>query len=82
MTTVTLLVPDMTCRHCVRTVTAALRDVAGVRLVQADARTTRVTLHGEPVVTDVMTALEAAGFPGTVLSACEERGQVVQPPGS
>ena len=44
MTTVTLLVPDMTCRHCVRTVTAALRDVAGVQLVQADARTTTVKL--------------------------------------
>ena len=80
MTTVTLLVPDMTCRHCVRTVTAALRDVAGVQLVQADARTTTVKLLGEPVVTDVMTALQAAGFPGTVLSAREERREVVQPP--
>jgi copper chaperone CopZ len=75
VTTVTLLVPDMTCRHCVRTVTAALRDVAGVQLVAADARTTRVELHGEPVVTDVITALEAVGFPGTVLSAREETGR-------
>jgi hypothetical protein len=33
----TVLVPGMTCRHCVRKVTAALRDVAGVALVQADA---------------------------------------------
>ena len=36
MCTVTLLVPGMTCRHCVRTVTAALRDVPGVTRVQAD----------------------------------------------
>ena len=83
MTTVTLLVPDMTCRHCVRTVTAALRDVPGVELVQADARATTVLLCGEPAVTDVLAALEAAGFPGTVVpSAGEEREQVVDAAGS
>ena len=71
MTTVTLLVPEMTCRHCVRTVTSVLRDIAGVQLVQADARTTTVVLYGEPAVTDVLAALEAAGFPGTVLSVPE-----------
>lgn len=62
-----LKVPGMTCRHCVRTVTAALRDVPGVELVQADARATTVVLSGEPLATDVLAALKAAGFPGTVV---------------
>jgi copper chaperone CopZ len=67
MSTVTLRVPGMTCRHCVRTVTAALRDVPGVQLVQADLTTSTVVLHGEPAVTDVLAALDRARFPGTVL---------------
>jgi len=56
----TLVVPKMTCRHCVRTVTAALRDVPGVELVQADARAATVVLRGEPAVTDVLAVRQAA----------------------
>ena len=67
MSTVALLVPGMTCRHCVRKVTAALRDVAGVALVQADVRTTTVVLHGDAAVAEVLSALDGAGFPGTVI---------------
>ena len=66
MGTLTLLVPGMSCRHCVRKVTAALRDVPGVQLVQADLTTTTVVLHGAPTVADVVAALDRAGFPGTV----------------
>jgi copper chaperone len=69
MSTLTLLVPDMTCRHCVRKVTAALRDVAGVQLVQADLTTTSVVLRGDPTVADVLAALDLAGFPGTAMPA-------------
>ena len=68
MSTLTLLVPGMTCRHCVRKVTAALRDVPGVQLVQADLTTSTVVLDGDPTVVDVLAALESAGFPGTVVS--------------
>jgi copper chaperone CopZ len=71
----TLLVPEMTCRQCVRTVTAALRDVPGVELVQADARATTVVLFGEPVLTDVLAALKAAGFPGTVVPSASDQGE-------
>ena len=67
MSTLTLLVPGMTCRHCVRKVTAALRDVPGVQLVQADLTTGTVVLHGDPMAPDVLTALDRAGFPGTVV---------------
>ena len=72
MTTMTLLVPRMTCRSCVRTVTAALRDVAGVALVQADLRTTTVVLHGDAAVVEVLAALDSAGFPGTVVPVASE----------
>lgn len=68
MSTLTLLVPGMTCRHCVRKVTAALRDVPGVQLVLADLTTTRVVLHGDPTVAEVLAALDSARFPGTVVS--------------
>lgn len=73
MTKMSLLVPGMTCRHCVRTVTAALRDVPGVELVQADVRSTTVVLCGGPAVADVLTALEAAGYRGTVVSSRGEQ---------
>lgn len=69
MITLTLLVPGMTCRHCVRKVTAVLRDVPGVQLVQADLTTATVVLRGEATVTGVLAALDETGFPATVLPA-------------
>jgi copper chaperone CopZ len=68
VSTLTVLVPGMTCRHCVRKVTAVLRDVPGVQLVQADLTTGTVVLRGDPTVSDVLAALDRAGFPGTVVS--------------
>ena len=67
-----LLVPGMTCPRCVRKVTAALRDVAGVALVQADVRTTTVVLHGDAAVAEVLDALDRAGFPGTLIPPAAE----------
>jgi copper chaperone len=67
VSTVALLVPGMTCAHCVRKVTAALRDVDGVALVEADVRTTTVVLHGDAAVAEVLAALDGAGFPGIVI---------------
>jgi copper chaperone CopZ len=58
----------MTCRHCVREVTAVLRDVPGVQLVQADLTTCTVMLRGDPTASDILGALDRAGFPGTVVS--------------
>lgn len=68
MRTLKVSVPAMTCRHCVRSVTARLRDVPGVRLVVADAGRAVVELRGTVVDADVLTALEDCGFPGVVLS--------------
>lgn len=47
MGTVTLTVPTMRCRHGVRVVTARLRDLAGVELVQADARSGHLMVSGD-----------------------------------
>ena len=52
-----LLVGGMGCRHCVREVTARLRDVPGVERVVADASTNRVRLTGSMSRTDVLAAL-------------------------
>jgi copper chaperone len=77
--TVTVLVPAMTCRHCVRTVTASLRDVAGVERVEADARTRTVTVRGRTSPAAVLAALAGCGFPGRVLDGGASTGDV--PPG-
>lgn len=59
-------VPSMTCRHCVRAVTAHLRDVEGVHTVEADAVAARVVVWGTMSTADVLLALTACGFPGGV----------------
>jgi copper chaperone len=73
--TVTVLVPAMTCRHCVRTVTASLRDVAGVERVEADARTRTVTVRGGTSPAAVLAALTGCGFPGRVLDGGVSDGE-------
>lgn len=57
-----LLVGGMGCRHCVREVTARLRDVPGVERVVADASTNRVLLTGAMSRSDVMGALSETTF--------------------
>ncbi|MDQ2748243.1 MAG: heavy-metal-associated domain-containing protein [Actinomycetota bacterium] len=63
METLTVVVPTMTCRHCVRAVTAALRDVAGVHTIHADPGTATVTLRGSMTAQDVTRALLDCGYP-------------------
>jgi copper chaperone CopZ len=50
-------VDGMSCRHCVRDVTARLRDVNGVETVSADATSGLVILTGTMTDTDVLAAL-------------------------
>ena len=45
MAQVTLTVPDISCEHCVRTVTDALQPLEGVRRVQVDIPTQRVRVE-------------------------------------
>ncbi len=59
---VELIVTGMGCRHCVRDVTARLRDVVGVRTVVANARTSRVWLGGTMSAADVTSALAGTEY--------------------
>ena len=73
MSTLTLLVPGMTCRHCVRKVTAALRDVPGVQLVQADLTTATVVLRGDPRSPRSSLPSTRPASPGRVAAGADER---------
>jgi copper chaperone CopZ len=55
-----LFVGGMSCRRCVREVTARLRDVPGVETVVADAERSEVRLSGAMTTADVL-----AAFTGT-----------------
>jgi len=55
-----LLVDGMSCRRCVREVTARLRDVPGVETVSANPRDCTVRLSGSMQLSDVL-----AAFAGT-----------------
>jgi copper chaperone len=54
---VEMQVPGMTCRHCVRAVTARLRDLPGVLAVEADAENARLVVHGDVTADQVREAV-------------------------
>jgi copper chaperone CopZ len=62
MSNLQLSVPGMTCQHCVRTVSAALSDVANVTAVHVDLETKLVTVSGEPDEPAVRAAVAEAGY--------------------
>lgn len=57
-----VMVDSMRCRHCVRDVTARLRDVPGVVTVVADAASSMVELEGTMSVADVEAALQHTSY--------------------
>lgn len=59
---VTLYVGGMSCRQCVREVTARLRDVPGVVVVTADASQERVVLTGSMSGDLVLDALAGTAY--------------------
>lgn len=62
MRDLTLTVDGMGCRHCVREVTALLRDVPGVRTIAADMSTCTVKLAGSMSDADVIAALAGTTY--------------------
>jgi len=48
----TVVVPNISCGHCVSTIEREVGDVPGVRDVKADANTRRVTVSWDPETTD------------------------------
>lgn len=57
-----LTVAGMTCRRCVREVTARLRDVDGVAQVAADVRRSVVRVSGSMTEAAVLTAFDGTPY--------------------
>jgi copper chaperone CopZ len=62
VTVVEMQVSGMTCRHCVRAVTARLRDLPGVVAVEADAGHARLVVHGDVTAEEVRAAVDDVSF--------------------
>jgi copper chaperone len=63
MSRLTLRVPDMSCGHCVSSVSAAVRGLPGVTAVRVDLESKLVEVDGDGVdVSPVEEAIRAAGY--------------------
>ena len=62
MSELTLYVGGMSCRRCVREVTARLRDVTGVETVTADSVRSLVRVSGSMRALDVLHALAGTTY--------------------
>lgn len=51
MSVVTFKIPNISCGHCVHTITMELGDMEGVRSVEADAQTKLTRIEYEPPAT-------------------------------
>ncbi len=56
------VVPDMTCGHCVKTITAAVHEVAPDAPVSAVTAKHRVTVEGVDDAAAIEAAIAAAGY--------------------
>jgi copper chaperone len=65
--TVTLSIPNISCGHCVMTITRETKDLPGVVKVEGDqqAKTATYTLENEAALTNVKTTLAEIGYPAT-----------------
>lgn len=52
MSTVTYSIPNISCNHCVHTITMELKDMAGVSSVEADMLSKHATITFEPPATE------------------------------
>jgi copper chaperone CopZ len=68
----TLRVNGMSCRRCVREVTARLRDVPGVETVSANAGTSTVRLNGLMTAADVLRAFDGTTYQPRVVANSDE----------
>jgi copper chaperone CopZ len=73
MAVITLHVPDMRCRRCVRSVTARLRDLPGVVTVEANATTGELVVHGDVTEGQVRDALADVPLPSNAADRDRER---------
>jgi copper chaperone CopZ len=50
--TVTYSIPNISCNHCVHTITTEVSDLEGVQSVVADAQTRKATIRFDPPATE------------------------------
>ena len=71
-----LFVDGMSCRRCVREVTARLRDVPGVETVSANPGDRRVRLSGSMQLRDVLAAFTGTTYrPQVVVARSDDRDE-------
>lgn len=61
-----LTVKDMTCNHCVSTVTKTLKAVDPAATVDVNLETKRVKVESQKPLAELTAALQEAGYPATV----------------
>lgn len=71
MSTHTISIPDMTCGHCVASVTTVVRSVPSTDACTVDLARKRaqVTLRDDAQLPEVLRQLAEAGYPGTPVVA-------------
>lgn len=62
MTTRTYSVPQISCDHCVNAITSEVSKLSGVSGVTVDIATKTVTVVGEAPDTDIVAAIDEAGY--------------------
>lgn len=62
-------VPAMTCRHCVRAISAQVHDVDGVVALEADTTSRTIHVQGVADPEAVLSAIAAAGYDALVVSS-------------
>ena len=61
MSEIKLNITGMTCEHCVRAVTKALKDVPGVTDVEVNLQPGSAVVHGEMDPTELISAVTSEG---------------------
>ncbi len=65
--TIQLKIEGMTCDHCVRSVTNAVKDVAGVAEARVSLETNSAVVEGEQIdVARIIEAIEEEGYTASV----------------
>jgi copper chaperone len=61
----TLNAPDMSCNHCKMTIENAVKELSGIKFVNADPNTKKVTVdfdENEVSLDDIKSVIEDAGY--------------------
>lgn len=65
MTTVTYMIPNISCKHCVHTIKTELGELAGVQAVEADLQTkqARITFEAPATEAQIKALLAKINYP-------------------